>query len=253
VDQLQVREVVLVAQDLASYGKDAPDQLGAGSIVGLVRDVAARVDRVRLLYLYPSDLSDALIEAICASGVAYFDLSLQHVSKPLLRRMRRWGDGDRFLRRIEDIRAREPEAAFRSNFIVGYPGETEADHDQLLRFVEAAQLDWCGFFAYSREEGTHAAGLDRQVAPALVAERLAELSDLQDGITATRRDTLIGRRIEVLVDAPGVGRSHREAPEIDGIVHVGHDLTVGDLCDVAVVDALGPDLVAAGATADDLA
>ena len=83
----------------------------------------------------------------------YFDLSLQHVSKPLLRRMRRWGDGDRFLRRIADIRGREPDAAFRSNFIVGYPGETEADHDQLLRFVEEAQLDWCGFFAYSREDG----------------------------------------------------------------------------------------------------
>ena len=100
---------------------------------------------MRLLYLYPSDLSDDLVEAICESGVPYFDLSLQHVSKPLLRRMRRWGDGDRFLRRIADIRDREPDAAFRSNFIVGYPGETEADHDQLLEFVEAAQLDWCGF------------------------------------------------------------------------------------------------------------
>ena len=90
----------------------------------------------------------------------YFDLSLQHVSKPLLRRMRRWGDGDRFLRRIGDIRARQPDAAFRSNFIVGYPGETERDHDQLLRFVEEADLDWCGFFAYSREDGTYAADLD---------------------------------------------------------------------------------------------
>jgi ribosomal protein S12 methylthiotransferase len=111
---------------------------------------------VRLLYLYPSDLTDELIDAICDTGVPYFDLSLQHVSKPLLRRMRRWGDGDRFLRRIADIRDREPDAAFRSNFIVGYPGETEADHDQLLRFVEEAQLDWCGFFAYSPEDGTYA-------------------------------------------------------------------------------------------------
>ena len=96
----------------------------------------------------------------CATGVPYFDLSLQHVSKPLLRRMRRWGDGDRFLRRIGDIRERQPDAAFRSNFIVGYPGETEEDHDQLLRFVEQAELDWCGFFAYSREEGTYALDLD---------------------------------------------------------------------------------------------
>ena len=160
VDELQAREIVLVAQDLASYGKDVPGELGAGAIVPLVRAVAERVDRVRLLYLYPSDLTDALIDAICDTGVPYFDLSLQHVSKPLLRRMRRWGDGDRFLRRIDDIRRREPDAAFRSNFIVGYPGETEADHDQLLRFVEEAELDWCGFFAYSREDGTYAAGLD---------------------------------------------------------------------------------------------
>src|SRR6056297_980198 len=129
VDELDTREIVLVAQDLASYGKDRPDELGAGSIVPLVNAVAASVDRVRLLYLYPSDLSDALVDAICESGVPYFDLSLQHVSKPLLRRMRRWGDGQRFLDRIAHIRAREPEAAFRSNFIVGYPGETEHDHD----------------------------------------------------------------------------------------------------------------------------
>src|SRR5690606_16892714 len=137
-------------------------------------------------------------------GVPYFDLSLQHVSKPLLRRMRRWGDGDRFLRRMDDIRRREPDAAFRSNFIVSYPGETEADHDALLRFVEAAQLDWCGFFAYSREDGTYAAGLDGQVPEALVAERLAELTELQDAITASRRDALIGTSVEVLVDRPGV-------------------------------------------------
>jgi ribosomal protein S12 methylthiotransferase len=244
VEQLQVREVVLVAQDLASYGKDRPDELGAGAIVPLVRAVADRVDRVRLLYLYPSDLSDALIDALCDTGVPYFDLSLQHVSKPLLRRMRRWGDGQRFLRRIADIRAREPEAAFRSNFIVGYPGETEDDHDQLLAFVEEAQLDWCGFFSYSAEDGTYAAGLDGAVPPALMHERLTELRELQDSITASRRDDLIGTTLRVLVDTPGEARSHREAPEIDGIVEVPDDLAVGELHDVVVVDALGPDLVA---------
>jgi len=244
VDELQAREIVLIAQDLASYGKDRPDELGAGSIVPLVRSVAAAVDRVRLLYLYPSDLTDGLIDAVCDSGVPYFDLSLQHVSKPLLRRMRRWGDGDRFLRRIADIRDREPDAAFRSNFIVGYPGETEEDHDQLLRFVEEAELDWCGFFSYSLEDGTYAATLDGAVDPSLMSERLAELRELQDDITARRRDALIGRDITVLVDEPGVGRSHREAPEIDGIVEIPHDLVVGSFVDVRVVDAMGPDLVA---------
>ncbi|MEM8619089.1 MAG: 30S ribosomal protein S12 methylthiotransferase RimO [Actinomycetota bacterium] len=248
VDQLEAREVVLVAQDLASYGKDRPEELGAGSIVPLVDAVAARVDRVRLLYLYPSDLSDELIASICRSGVPYFDLSLQHVSKPLLRRMRRWGDGQRFLDRIADIRRREPDAAFRSNFIVGYPGETEHDHDQLLDFVERAQLDWCGFFSYSAEDGTYAAGLDGAVDPGLMAERLAELRELQDGITAARRDALIGETITVLVDESGVARSHREAPEIDGIVHVGQNVAVGQFSEVTVVDALGPDLVASGAT-----
>jgi len=249
VDQLAAREVVLVAQDLASYGKDRPGELGAGSIVPLVRAVADRADWVRLLYLYPSDLTDELIDAVCHTGVPYFDLSLQHVSKPLLRRMRRWGDGERFLRRIADIREREPDAAFRSNFIVGYPGETEADHDQLLAFVEQAQLDWCGFFAYSAEAGTYAYDLDGAVPEGLAAERLAELRELQDEITATRRDDMIGREVTVLVDEPGVARSAREAPEIDGVVHVGHDLTVGEFAQVRIADALGPDLVAVGGTA----
>jgi len=184
--------------------------------------------------------------------VPYFDLSLQHVSKPLLRRMRRWGDGDRFVRRIGDIRDRFPDAAFRSNFIVGYPGETEEDHDQLLAFVEEAQLDWCGFFSYSREEGTYAAQLDGVVSPALMRERLGELRDRQDEITATRRDALIGRTIDVLVDEPGIGRSHREAPEIDGIVQVPDFLAVRGRYQVKVVDALGPDLVAEALAVADM-
>jgi ribosomal protein S12 methylthiotransferase len=244
VDELEAHEIVLVAQDLASYGKDRPDELGAGSIVPLVRAVAAKVPWTRLLYLYPSDLTDELIDAICDTPVPYFDLSLQHVSKPLLRRMRRWGDGDRFLRRIADIREREPDAAFRSNFIVGYPGETEADHDQLLHFVEEAQLDWCGFFSYSNEEGTYAADLDGVVAPGLMAQRLAELRELQDEITARRRDDLIGRTVTVLVDEPGVARSHREAPEIDGVIDVPDHLVTGSFATVRIVDAMGPDLVA---------
>jgi ribosomal protein S12 methylthiotransferase len=244
VEQLEVQEIVLVAQDLASYGKDRPDVLGAGAITPLVKSVSELVPWTRLLYLYPSDLSDELIDAILATGVPYFDLSLQHVSKPLLRRMRRWGDGGRFLRRIADIRSRQPDAAFRSNFIVGYPGETEADHDQLLRFVEEAQLDWCGFFAYSAEEGTYAVGLDGVVERGLMDERLAELRELQDGITSSRRDALIGSTVRVLVDEPGVARSTREAPEIDGVIEVPSHLAVGEFHMVQIEAALGPDLMA---------
>lgn len=244
VEQLEAQEIVLIAQDLASYGKDRPEELGAGSIVPLVQAVSAMSPWTRLLYLYPSDLTDELIDAILATSVPYFDLSLQHVSKPLLRRMRRWGDGERYLKRIADIRARDPHAAFRSNFIVGYPGETEEDHDQLLAFVEEAQLDWCGFFAYSPEEGTYAMDLDGAVDTHLMNERLAELREMQDDITASRSDATIGATIRVLVDEPGVARSTREAPEIDGIVEVPDHLAVGRFHDVRVVDAMGPDRVA---------
>jgi ribosomal protein S12 methylthiotransferase len=243
VDALDAREIVLVAQDLASFGRDQGQ--GERRIVPLVEAVAERVDRVRLLYLYPSDLTDELIDAICATGVPYFDLSLQHVSSPLLRRMRRWGDGTRFLRRIEKIRSLEPDAAFRSNFIVGYPGETEEDHDQLLRFVEQAQVDWCGFFSFSQEEGTYAATLDGQIDRELMDERLAELRELQDRITAGKRDELIDAKVEVLVDEPGIGRTHREAPEIDGVIAIPSTLPVGSFATLTVTGALGPDLEAA--------
>lgn len=243
VDQLGAAEVVLVAQDLASYGRD--QGVGERGLVPLVAEVAERVARVRLLYLYPSDLTDGLVDAICATGVPYFDLSLQHVSRPLLRRMRRWGDGERFRARIDDIRRREPEAALRSSFIVGYPGETEDDHDALLRFVEEVELDWCGFFSYSPEDGTYAADLDGEVDPALVAERLAELREVQDAITERRRAALVGQRLEVLVDRPGVGRTHREAPEIDGVVHVPAHLPVGLVAPVTATGSAGPDLDAA--------
>lgn len=261
VDALGAAEVVLVAQDLASYGRD----LGrAGDIVPLVRAVADRVARTRLLYLYPSELGDGLIEAMAETGCPYFDLSLQHASRSHLRRMRRWGDGDRFLRRIGEIRAREPDAAFRSSFIIGYPGETEADHDELLRFLEAAELDWAGFFAFSPEEGTPAATRPDQVDAGLVAERLSECSELQDAITARRRAALIGTTTTVLVDGPGIGRSHREAPEIDGVIRLQGAGTVagtpvdrapvdggfpGRFVEVEITGAEGPDLEAVLAAA----
>ena len=250
VAALQVREVVLVAQNLAAYGRDRDTDgridvaSGTTPIAELVRAVAAEVDRVRLLYLYPSEMTDELVELIATGPVPYFDLSLQHVSAPLVRRMRRWGDGERFLARIDAIRTMRPDAAFRSNFIVGYPGETEDDHDQLLDFVESARLDWCGFFAYSAEDGTYAAGLDGAVEPALVGDRLAELRELQDTITGRARDALVGERTVVLVDEVGVARSHREAPEIDGIIEVPDTLAVGELHLVEITAAAGPDLTA---------
>jgi ribosomal protein S12 methylthiotransferase len=244
-----VQEIVLVAQDLASYGRDRSRpgervKAGRSPIAGLTRAISARVARTRLLYLYPSGLTDELIEAVLGTGVPYFDLSLQHVSRPLLARMRRWGDGERFLRRIADIRAADAQATFRSSFILGYPGETERDHDRLLAFLAEAQLDWAGFFPFSNEAGTHAADLPDQVPAALALERLRECAELQDGITAARRDLLVGERRQVLVDAPGRGRTVHEAPEIDGIVHLPDDTVAGELLDVVMTAAVGPDLYA---------
>jgi ribosomal protein S12 methylthiotransferase len=241
VDALDANEIVLVAQDLASYGNDI-DQRRA--IIPLVEEIAQRVKRVRLLYLYPSDLTDALIDVIGATGVPYYDLSLQHASGPLLRRMRRWGDGDKFLKRIVDIRNRYPDATIRTNFIVGYPGETEEDHDALLSFVRDAQFDWAGLFSFSREEGTYADTQDGHVDPVLIKERLAEVSELQDTITITRRAAHVGSTMEVLVDAPGIARSHREAPEIDGVVRVPETFAVGSFQTVTVDAVQGVDLEA---------
>jgi ribosomal protein S12 methylthiotransferase len=187
-----------------------------------------------------------------ASVVPYFDLSLQHPSRPLVRRMARWGDGDRFRSIIGSLRAAAPGAAFRSSFIVGFPGETEDDHDALLEFLADVELDWAGFFAFSPEDGTPAATLDGVVPDTLVAERLRECAAVQDPITAARRDALIGTTVEVLVDAVAdrshraVGRTHREAPEIDGVVHVGDAAgwRPGEMRTAVVTDAHGVDLVA---------
>lgn len=265
-----VRELVLVAQDLAAYGRDAGEP---GALVALLRRLEALAPdglaRVRLLYLHPADLRGPLVEAMLASPVVvpYFDLSLQHASARLLRRMRRWGSGERFAALVEEIRRAEPEATFRSGFIVGFPGETEDDHLELCRWLAGVRLSWAGFFPFSPEEGTPAAAMDGRVPHELVAERLRELSAIQDPITAAQRDRLVGRGVEVLVDrvgtdggpdarerSPGgppaptaVGRTHRDAPEIDGVVHLHGDPRPrpGDLLTVTVTGALGPDLVAA--------
>ena len=168
---------------------------------------------------------------MCALTVPYFDLSLQHVSPSLMRRMKRWGNAERFRELISKIRKNSPEAIFRSNFIVGYPGETEEDQDELIDFIKEMQLDWCGFFPFSDEEGTYASGLEGKIDRPLVLERLKELSFLQDEITSSKRDALIGEKVSVLIDSHGVGRTYREAPEIDGIVSVPDSCKVGEFTD----------------------
>jgi len=242
VESLQVKEVVLVAQDLAAFGRD--QGVGEKSIIPLIEEITQRVDWIRLLYLYPSELNQQLIDVMCSLTVPYFDLSLQHVSSPLMRRMKRWGDAERFRDLISEIRRKSPSAVFRSNFIVGYPGETEEDQDELIGFIKEMQLDWCGFFSFSDEEDTYASGLEGKIDRSLIIERLKELSYLQDEITSSKRDALIGERISVLVDSHGVGRTYREAPEIDGVVSVPESCKVGEFADLIVKGSLGPDLEA---------
>ena len=255
-----VHEIVLIAQDLASWGHDRRrgalgeavevlDDGGHQPLIELTRVLSQEVERVRLLYLYPSGLTSGLIDTILGTGVPYFDLSLQHSSRSMLRAMRRWGDGERFLERIAAIRAAEPDATFRSSFILGYPGETEDDQRHLIEFIEAAQLDWAGFFTFSDEDGTYAHGLGEHVPHELALERLREVSQLQDQITAARRDALVGTVQRVLIDAPGAGRSVRECPEIDGIVLVDPTLRVGSFAEVEIVASHGTDVE--GVTRDD--
>ena len=252
------KEIVLIAQDLVSWGLDRR-ATGAGEALDVLDDptfsmqplveltevLANEVDRLRLLYLYPSGLTERLIEAVLSTGLPYFDLSLQHVSRPLMRKMRRWGDADRFLDRIAAIRSADPLATFRSSFILGYPGETEADHDLLLSFLDEAELDWGGFFVFSPEDGTYATDLPDQVPTELAHERLAEATERQEQITLRRRDALIGQTREVLIDSPGRARSIHEAPDIDGIIEVPADLRVGTMVDVTITASLGIDLVGA--------
>jgi ribosomal protein S12 methylthiotransferase len=247
-----VSEVCLVAENSTSYGKDLG---GREALVHLLRDLA-EVDglrRVRLNYLQPDELTPGLLEEMAANPVvcSYFDLSLQHASAPVLRRMRRGGSAGEFLGLVERIRALDPDAAFRSNFILGFPGEGKADVRQLEDFLEAARLDWVAFFAWSPEDGTAALDLDGRVAPATARARVERVQELQDRLVGEIQEAWVGRRIEVLVerveeDGAVEGRSFREAADCDGVVRVpgARGVGVGEYLAVVVTAAQGPELLA---------
>jgi ribosomal protein S12 methylthiotransferase len=242
-----VQEIVLVAQDLAAYGRDN----GAGSIEKLVEDAAdvAGLGRLRLYYLYPREIRQGLIDVMAGHDTIanYFDLSLQHASPTLLRSMRRPGSGSSHLELIERIRTAAPDAATRSSFIVGYPGETEEDFNHLVDFLTEARLDWAGFFPFSREEGTHAATLPDQIPADAISERLRHVQRVQDDITAEANAGTVGSTLAILVDqvedGQAVGRSYREAPEIDGVILLDSGQP-GDWVTADVVGTYGTDLTA---------
>jgi ribosomal protein S12 methylthiotransferase len=247
-----VSEVCLVAENSTSYGKDLG---GREALVHLLRDLAGidGLRRVRLNYLQPDELTPGLLEEMAANPVvcSYFDLSLQHASAPVLRRMRRGGSAGRFLDLVGRIRALDPDAAFRSNFILGFPGERAADVRELEAFLEAARLDWVAFFAWSPEDGTAALALDGRVPPATARARVERVQELQDQVLAEAQTPWVGRRLEVLVerveaDGTAEGRSFREAPESDGVVRVEDAAAarVGEYVAVEVTAAQGPELLA---------
>ncbi len=240
-----VAEIGLVAQDLAAYGRDtdAPD------IVELVRRVSdvEELRRLRLYYLYPREIRSTLIEEMAGNPLVanYFDLSLQHASGRLLRAMKRPGSGEQHRDLIERIRSAAPDAAMRSSFIVGFPGETDDDVDELAAFLDDTRLDWVGFFPFSPEEGTEAAVMEYQIPDSEKQARLRHLQSIQDDITTARSVDQIGRTLTVVVDQVEddrpVARSYREAPEIDGVILLDRGVP-GEWLTVEITGGYGTDL-----------
>jgi ribosomal protein S12 methylthiotransferase len=239
-----VRELVLVSENSTSYGKDLGDLT---LLETLLPELAAIAPRVRLSYLQPAEMRPSLVDALTTTpGVApYFDMSFQHASATVLRRMRRFGDTERFLDLLAQIRTAAPAAGIRSNVIVGFPGETEADVVELERFLTQARLDAIGVFGYSDEDGTEAEGFADKVDQDEVVRRVARISELAEQLTAQRAEERIGELVDVLVESTdGEGRATHQAPDVDGTTLVRGDVQVGDIVRAVVVETEGVDLVA---------
>lgn len=262
-----VREVMLVSENNTSYGKDLGD---IRLLETLLPELAAvdGIERVRVSYLQPAEMRPGLIDVLTGTEkvAPYFDLSFQHSAPKVLRAMRRFGDTDRFLGLLDEIRTRAPQAGVRSNFIVGFPGESEDDLAELERFLTEARMDAIGVFGYSDEDGTEAAGYGDKVAEEVVAERLARVSRLAEELTAQRAEERIGETVRVLVESTDstdesdgpTGRGAHQAPETDGQVRLepsaafeasGQRLDIGRMVEVRVVATEGVDLVAEPLTA----
>ncbi|MEU5423273.1 30S ribosomal protein S12 methylthiotransferase RimO [Streptomyces sp. NPDC001407] len=247
-----VKEIMLVSENNTSYGKDLGD---IRLLETLLPELAAvdGLERVRVSYLQPAEMRPGLIDVLTSTDkvAPYFDLSFQHSAPGVLRAMRRFGDTDRFLELLDQIRSKAPQAGARSNFIVGFPGETEEDVAELERFLSGARLDAIGVFGYSDEDGTEAATYDDKLDPEVVAERLERVSRLAEELTAQRAEERLGETMEVLVDRideeDGVlGRAAHQAPETDGQVRLVTDreFAPGSMVVAKVVATEGVDLVA---------
>jgi ribosomal protein S12 methylthiotransferase RimO len=243
-----VSELFLVSENTTSYGKDLGDLMLMEKILHEFGEIPG-VERVRLSYLQPAEMRPSLLQAMIATDkvAPYFDLSFQHVSPTLLRRMRRFGDSEKFLHLITQIRALSPEAGIRSNFIVGFPGETEEDFSLLADFITQAQLDAIGIFGYSDEDKTEALDLSDKVDGEIIAERVQSLSSLADEMVTLRAATRIGEHVRVLIEDEEnqEGRAAHQGPEVDGTTSfVGTSFKVGQYVDGVITQSLGADLIA---------
>ncbi|MFI0790055.1 30S ribosomal protein S12 methylthiotransferase RimO [Streptomyces lydicus] len=247
-----VKEVMLVSENNTSYGKDLGD---IRLLETLLPELAAvdGIERIRVSYLQPAEMRPGLIDVLTGTDkvAPYFDLSFQHSAPGVLRSMRRFGGTDSFLELLETIRTKAPQAGARSNFIVGFPGESESDLAELERFITEARLDAIGVFGYSDEDGTEAASYENKVDPDEVAERLARVSRLAEELTAQRAEERVGETVRVLVDRIDdedgvVGRAAHQAPETDGVtlLSTGQELSPGRMVEAKVVSSEGVDLVA---------
>ncbi len=243
-----VTELFLVSENTTSYGKDLGDlQL----MEKMLPEIAAieGVERVRLSYLQPAEMRPTLIQAMIATAktVPYFDLSFQHSAPTVLRRMRRFGDNEKFLHLINQIRVLSPEAGIRSNFIVGFPGETEEDFNELATFITQAKLDAVGIFGYSDEDNTEALNIDGKIDAEVIAQRLETLSSLADEMVSLRAAARIGEKVRVLIEDAQLqeGRAAHQGPEVDGsTTFIGTDFAFGQYVDAVIIDSMGADLVA---------
>ncbi|MFJ9037626.1 30S ribosomal protein S12 methylthiotransferase RimO [Streptomyces sp. NPDC102406] len=247
-----VKEVMLVSENNTSYGKDLGD---IRLLESLLPELAAvdGIERVRVSYLQPAEMRPGLVDVLTGTDkvVPYFDLSFQHSAPGVLRAMRRFGDTDRFLELLDTIRSKAPQAGVRSNFIVGFPGESESDFAELERFLNGARLDAIGVFGYSDEEGTEAATYENKLDEDVVAERLARVSRLAEQLVSQRAEERLGETVEVLVESVDaedgvVGRGAHQAPETDGQVRLtgGAEFGIGRMVVAKVVGTEGVDLVA---------
>ncbi|MEV6792348.1 30S ribosomal protein S12 methylthiotransferase RimO [Streptomyces sp. NPDC051320] len=247
-----VKEVMLVSENNTSYGKDLGDIRLLETLLPELAEVAG-IERVRVSYLQPAEMRPGLIDVLTSTPkvAPYFDLSFQHSAPGVLRAMRRFGDTDRFLELLDTIRGKAPQAGVRSNFIVGFPGESEADLAELERFLTGARLDAIGVFGYSDEDGTEAVGYENKLDAEVIAERLARVSRLAEELTAQRAEERLGETLSVLVESVdetegAVGRAEHQAPETDGqvILTSSEGLAPGRMVVAKVVGTEGVDLVA---------